>query len=32
MMISLFSYLTEEQKPWYDALSEEAKHSAMEKW
>ena len=27
MMISLFSYLTEEQKPWYDALSEEAKHS-----
>ena len=26
-MISLFAYLTEEQKPWYDALSEEAKHS-----
>lgn len=27
MMISLFSYLTEEQKPWYEALSEEAKNS-----
>ena len=27
MMISLFSYFTEEQKPWYDALSEEAKNS-----
>ena len=27
MMISLFSYLTEEQKSWYDALSEEAKNS-----
>lgn len=27
MMISLFSYLTAEQKPWYDALSVEAKKS-----
>lgn len=27
MMISLFSYLTEEQKSWYDALSDEAKNS-----
>lgn len=27
MMVSLFSYLTEEQKPWYDALSPEAKQS-----
>lgn len=27
MMVSLFSYLTEEQKPWYDALSAEAKES-----
>lgn len=27
MMITLFSYLTEDQKPWYDALSDEAKQS-----
>lgn len=27
MMITLFSYLTEEQKAWYDALSDEAKQS-----
>lgn len=27
MMLSLFSYLTEEQKPWYDELSDEAKNS-----
>lgn len=27
MMVSLFSYLTEEQKPWYEALSTEAKES-----